>query len=394
MACTNATKISWITGTIVNINAMIGAGIFALPLVLIKAGPSSLIVFLGVLAAVVCLALSLATVAGRLPAGSLYEYAASWGGRRVGVAALFCYLSGLVVAMGLLTQVVGAYIAEFVQLCIPSVVCSPLLCSFIALTLLVVVIMRGHAMPTWAQRLLIFATLTPIVVVTILGLRHAQWSNLLPFAPRSLETLFSAVKAAAFGFFGFECATSLAAQFQNPREDVPRAVVWSIFAVGFIYLMFIAAIMLAIPAASISAETETLTQVLLLQFPRHPWLIHVIGAAIISAVLGTLHSMIWSSAALLVTTVKTQAPAIRMTQSLSAVIIGVAIAIICSVVHNLDLFFSLTSLGIVSSYVLAIGNVLWAAPAASARERYIAYGGLFAAFIMILCALHGVMMAV
>ena len=104
------------TATVIGVNAMIGAGIFTTPAIMAsKAGPVGLLVYIGVIAAVWCIAQSLAHVATIITQeGWFYSYGAFLGGHRLGVLAAGAYLVGLLIAMGLLTQMAGSYATIFV----------------------------------------------------------------------------------------------------------------------------------------------------------------------------------------------------------------------------------------------------------------------------------------
>ena len=80
-------KIGLWTAVIVGANAMIGAGIFTIPIALqAQTGPIGLLTFAFVIVAVLCLALSFSRVAALYPSeGSFYIYAKQWGGHTVGL---------------------------------------------------------------------------------------------------------------------------------------------------------------------------------------------------------------------------------------------------------------------------------------------------------------------
>src|SRR5437870_2808444 len=128
-------KIGVATATIIGMNAMIGAGIFGIPIALsIKAGPIGIVTTLLVALSVLFIALSLARVAELFPVeGSFYTYAKQWGGHVMGLISAGAYLIGLTIAMGLLTQKAGVYLQHY----FPSVTAYTLgLCTLIMLTAL------------------------------------------------------------------------------------------------------------------------------------------------------------------------------------------------------------------------------------------------------------------
>src|SRR3989344_4196236 len=105
-------KIGVATATIIGMNAMIGAGIFALPAALAeKVGPAGILSVAFVAIAVWFMAQSFARVAQLYPQeGSFYTYARQWGGHYGGLAASSAYLIGLLIAMGFLTHATGGHL--------------------------------------------------------------------------------------------------------------------------------------------------------------------------------------------------------------------------------------------------------------------------------------------
>ena len=111
----NKRKIGLSTAVIIGVNAMIGAGIFALPAVLAThVGPAGILAFIFVVLSVWFIAQSLARVAKKFPQeGSFYLYAKQWAGHTMGIITSGSYLVGLLIGMGLLTQVAGNFATIF-----------------------------------------------------------------------------------------------------------------------------------------------------------------------------------------------------------------------------------------------------------------------------------------
>ncbi|MGE0207406.1 MAG: amino acid permease, partial [Candidatus Babeliales bacterium] len=112
---TSSKKISLATATIVGMNAMIGAGIFAVPTALASnVGPAGILTFTFVIIAVWFMGSSMARLAQLFPQeGSFYIYAKQWSGHIGGLIAAGSYLVGLLIAMGLLTQEAGGNLHDY-----------------------------------------------------------------------------------------------------------------------------------------------------------------------------------------------------------------------------------------------------------------------------------------
>jgi amino acid efflux transporter len=354
-------KIGVITATIVGMNAMIGAGIFSVPIALGGAvGPAGLLTYLFVIIAVWCMGNSLARLAAYYPQeGSFYIYARQWGGHYVGLVAGGLYLIGVMIAMGLLSQIIGSYLHHY----IPGISAYNL--GIIALGALTLLNMIGVHISQAGQIVLICTTVFPLLALTGLCLLNGSMANFVPFAPHGWLPVFSAARIVIFGFFGFECAASLFEVVENPQKNVSRALVAAIILVGILYSLFVGSIIFAVPLHYFSDSSATISQILSTIFPQHPWFFELIHFAILSAMVGTVHSMLWSAGSLLTAFLKQAGFALktRMGGNLGAdqlAVLFVAIGILISYVtlKDIDLFFSLTALFIVGAIILSLGTLL------------------------------------
>jgi APA family basic amino acid/polyamine antiporter len=353
------TKIGLTTAIIVCMNAMIGSGIFTAPAAMASnVGPAGILAYVIVIAAVWFIALSLSRLAQLYPEeGSFYTYAQKWGGHYAGLAASGLYLTGLVIAMSLLSQMVGLY----AQKILPSISATTI--GFGSIVALTILNLFGVILSEVGQYILIALTLFPLIAITIFCFMKANIKNLTPFAPYGFGNVFKATRMVIFGFFGFESAASLFSIVANPKRNVPLALTISILCVGFTYMLFVFSIILAIPLSSFGGAQEALTSTLSRVFPGNEWLVSFIHIAILSAIIGTIHSMIWGASELLVSLVhkiKRQSMSYQHQtyQRIAVCFIGGCIALSFFLFKNLNLFFSCTALCIVSSYILSMITLL------------------------------------
>ena len=388
-------KIGLATAIIVSMNAMIGAGIFSVPAALASSvGPAGILTYVFVIIAVWCMALTLARVARAFSQeGSFYIYAQQWGGHIAGILAAAGYLIGLSIAMGLLAQMAGIYLHEWIT------VSSPTVLGGITLISLIVLNMVGVSLSQAGQIILICCTVFPLIATITICLTNAHFEHILPITPISISALLSSTRAVIFGFFGFECAASLFAIVKNPQRTVPRALTYSILLVGILYLLFVLSIMLAIPLSAFQDPTQSLSGILTQQFPHYSWLVHIIRFSIISAVVGTLHSMVWSSSTLIVSFSK-HIPLFKRLLTLfkgnyhqrAVLLMGVAIISSFLTLRSFDLFFSLTALCIVFAYVLSMISA-FTLPEQNLKHSIVTLIGLLTAGIIIFYALEGLIQA-
>lgn len=380
-----------VTATIVGMNAMIGAGIFSVPAALgAYVGPAGLLTYAFVILAVWFMGSSMARLAQLYPQeGSFYTYASQWGGHSAGILAAGAYLIGLIIAMGLLIQISGDYLhVTFPQL-------SPFTLSFIALVGLIILNSVGVTLSQAGQMILICCTVLPLLLTTVMCLLKGSITNFSPFMPYGWKNVFGASKEVIFGFFGFECAASLFKVVDNPKKNVPRALMYAIALVGALYMIFVGSIIFAVPLANFTDPKIPLSQILAAIFPENPWVLTVIHFSILSAILGTVHSMIWSSSELLVAYLKKfknkklHSLAKTMNQRMGVISIGTCIFIAFASIKSMNLFFSFTDTFLVFAFIMSMLTLL--------KKEYIFSAqtiktilGLLTAFFILFIAIKGV----
>jgi basic amino acid/polyamine antiporter, APA family len=394
MSTSSSTKISLATATIVGMNAMIGSGIFTAPAAIASyVGPAGIVAYIFVVLSVWCMALSLARLAELFPQdGSFYTYTRQWAGHTGGLIASGLYLFGLMVAMGLLSQVSGMYLASF----FPSV--SPTILGLLVLAALVCLNVCGVALSEIGQQILIVTTVFPLIAIIILCLSQARFSNFIPFAPYGFGNILKATKIVIFGFFGYECAASLFNVVENPARNVPKALTYSIAVVGVLYTLFITAIILATPLELFKNPCTPLSDTLGLVFPQYEWLLVIVHIAILSAIIGTIHSMIWSSGALLLSLARTTSTHIAELFSAqdhnahraAVLIVSASIVTTFSLISNMNLFFSLTAICIIAAQILSLITLLLSKKEWQSGQNIITVIGICTALTIFYFAVEGI----
>lgn len=395
---TNAPKIGVATATIIGMNAMIGSGIFSTPAVLAaNVGPAGILAFLFVIISVWFIAQSLARVAELYPEeGAFYTYAKQWSGHLGGMISITAYFIGLLIAMGLLTQMAGTYLHTL----FPTLSAHTL--GIIALISLVILNMFGVVLSEVGQHILIVCTVFPLIATTIMCFTKANLNNLVPFAPFGWANVLKATRVVIFGFFGFECATSLFNIVKEPQKNVPRALTYSIAIVGTIYMLFVGSILLSTPLSYFSDPRIPLSDTLQLVFPGNTWILKIIHTSILSAILGTIHSMVWASSNLLLLVVQKSNTAFGkrlinagiLNQQTSVLFIGLSIFISYSTLKSLDLFFNLTSIFIVFALIMSMITLLTLPSEWKSRQNIKTILGIITASLMLFFAIEGLVMEI
>lgn len=394
MSTSQSNKIGVSTATIVGMNAMIGAAIFATPSVLAgRVGPAAILTYAFVAVSVWFMAQSIARVAQLFPQeGSFYTYARQWGGHHVGLLASGAYLVGLLIAMGLLAHAAGDHLVHY----FPTVKASHL--GVITLASLTLLNVMGVSLSSLGQQILIVLTVFPLLATTVMCLTKADINNFFPFVPYGPMSILDASRFVAFGFFGFEASASLFNVIRDPEKNLPKALTYSLICVAVIYLAFVASLIAAVPLKLFIQNPGPVSGPLSIIFPNNTWLIECIHISSISAILGTLHSMIWSSGALLLTFTKKlrNKPAQYilaygiMNQRVATLLIGGAIFTSFALLHNMA-FFNLTALFMLTALSLSMITLLFIESEWKSGQNYITIAGLLTASVMVCFALASIL---
>jgi len=388
-------KIGVSTATIVGVNAMIGAGIFTAPAILATSnvGPAAILTYLFVIISVWFIAQSMAKVASKFPEeGSFYTYTKQWGGHTLGIIAGASYLLGILTAMGLLTQIAGSYLNYL----FPSI--SATILGAIALIVIVILNMMGAALAQLGQRILILCTVFPILATIIMCLFHFDSTLLTKFMPQGIGSVFKAARLVIFGFFGFECAASLFSIVKNPKKNVPRALTYSILIVGTLYILFIGSIIASTPLSLFTSAKVPLAEVLAQVFPGHKWLMIIIHLSMLSAILGTIHSIIWSTSNLIISlckklkskTAQHMLASGLINKKTAVVISGLLTFISFATINNLDLFFYFSAVFIVFSYITSITTLLFDKEEWKSKQNIKTIIGIATSLVIFGFALEGI----
>ncbi len=241
-------KISLKAAIIIGMNAMIGFGVVVWPVFMsVKAGPAGIFSCILTIITALFIGLSLGRVASICPGkGWSYLYPSKLGGHKFGMISAICYLSGVVIAMGFLTQQAGVWAYQLIP------IASPPLISTTILFLLTILVIAGAQTSSIGQYIIAICVMTPLIATGLFC-----WSNLNPiifksFMPHGVTGILSATTTTIFGFLGFESIISLYAIIRNPQKNIPIACVTSILGVGALYTFFIPAILFSIPSANFS----------------------------------------------------------------------------------------------------------------------------------------------
>lgn len=351
-------KIGLAVAVVIGLNAMIGAGIVAIPSVLASsAGPAGILSFLFSVFVVLCMSLSLGKLAERHPGeGWTYLYPEKLGGHWLGMAASLSYLIAVIVAMGFVTQQAGVWAGYF----IPQI--SPQILATIILVILMLLVLWGAEASTIGQYVIAAVVLGSLLLSAGVCALHWDMDLLTPFAPQGMRAVVMTAPKAMFSLLGFESIASLYSILKNPTRNVRRASMIAVLCVGGLYAFFIFSIIATIPSSYFERGTDIALAAILKEFlPQYPFLTLFILLGGLFAILGTLHSMIWSINLLMYSTLERGKS--RFVKSLLAgplyrdkhgVLLTSALILATSWFLHSEMIFNLTVVLIAFAYVSSI----------------------------------------
>lgn len=217
----------------INLGAIIGAGIFVIiGLSISKAGPSVIVSIL--LSAIVALltGLSFSELALHISKeGGTYEFAKEALTPFAGFMSGWVGLFGSILAMSAVLLSLGAYINSLLGTSLPTIYLAvPSLLIFMVINIL------GIKNSAKTIRFLVLVNIIALIIFVIAGLFFFKASNFAPFLPEGFGGTLAGTALIFFAFTGFGRVTSVAEEVKDPKKNLPKAIIFSIIIATVLYL--------------------------------------------------------------------------------------------------------------------------------------------------------------
>lgn len=244
-------NISLFAALLINVNIIIGAGVFlnVKPLSSI-AGPLGASGYLLGAILLFPFVFSLAKLAEAHPvSGGLYAYSRQYLNKFLGFISGWVYFVGKTVSAAFLANA----FATFFQKQIPFLQPYPtlLLSSIVIFTLLTINI-AGARIGGPIQYLFFSAKAFPILFAILFGMLRIHPANFSTILLNA-RAAFSTIPVALYALMGFEITCSIAHLIEKPRTNVFRAIVWSFLFITTLYILFQVALFGALGAGTLHA---------------------------------------------------------------------------------------------------------------------------------------------
>jgi basic amino acid/polyamine antiporter, APA family len=248
-------KIGLVTSTSLVVGNMIASGVFLLPASLAAFGGIGLLGWVGSSVGAIALALLFSRLSKLIPnaLGGPYAYS------RAGLGDFAAYLVawGYWISIWCTNAAIAVAFVSYLTVFFEVLKTNSLLALGAGLSsiwLLTWVNTMGVKEVGWVQKITTVLKITPLVLVTVMGLFYLDFDNFLPFNVSSVSN-FSAITATAtltlFAFLGLESATIPAGNIHEPEKTIPRATMIGTLITIFIYVLSSTVVMGMIPAAEL-----------------------------------------------------------------------------------------------------------------------------------------------
>ena len=262
---TSARQLGLVMCTALVVGNMIGMGIFMQPAALAPFGLNALTGWAAVIFGCVCLALTFAALARKLPqTDGPFGYVRATLGEAVAFPALWSYWISVWVTNAVLSIGVIGYFINFFPAAgtiPPAVLAVGFMWFFVGVNLL------GVRSGGRVQVLTSLLKLVPLVLVMVVGAASilANPGAYTPNVPTTQITVQASMGAAAIALYamlGFESAAVAAGRVTNPEKTIPRATLIGTLFVAVIYVAIVAIGMLVVPQATLAASDAPFVTIL------------------------------------------------------------------------------------------------------------------------------------
>jgi APA family basic amino acid/polyamine antiporter len=361
-------KISIFAAILMNINMMVGAGIYINPMIMAeKSGNAS---FLGwPLAGILFLPIvwSVAQMSRIFPGqGSFYSYSKNVLGPSAGFISGWLYFLGWV-SIGSL-QAIGLREVLIYQFDLQFVALHPIIFNLVFLTLLCLLNFFHLILVARIQSAATILKLMPILFVLCIFLFY--WNpNLEMFAPDSLANLKLTVPAALFGFWGFEVCTSISHLIKGDKRNASRAILTGFFLTVLIYTIFHLGILHIMGANLLSKEgVAAFVSQLHMKSPLFTAIFNsTIYISIILAYLNAIHGGFIANSSLLHAMADEDiiffSPHLRKTNKygrpwISVALHGLLLFLFISIINHKDVLNAISNLGMLTTFFLTFISLI------------------------------------
>jgi len=247
-------KINLFDTIILGIGSTIGATIFSLiaPATRI-AGPAVILAFIINFVIALFIAANYAECASRNPInGGGFSFVEDAFGEKALFLGWLIWLGNTSFA-ALTAMVIGEYLTDLILI-------NKYIISVSFLSLFTIINAVGSKRVSTVQKPLAIALVLSLVISAIYLFASPLDGTLIPFFPNGILSFLPATALLFVGFVGFEGVATISAEIENPRKNIPRALILTVIIVGIIYIAVVLAIFFSTSTARIVGTDAALLE--------------------------------------------------------------------------------------------------------------------------------------
>lgn len=275
------------------IGTVVGSGVFLLPSALAKLGSISLIGWLITSVGAICVALVFAELSRALPQfGGLYVFSREAFGDFVGFQNAYLYWIAIWCGNAAMIVALVSYLSFFWPILNTDPVLAFVVSSAV-LWLLTAINIHGVKDAVMVQVVTVLLKLLPFAAIIGFGIFHLKlhYLNAFNISPHSnMDAIFIASTLTLWAFLGIETVTVTGREVNNPRKNIPRAVVFGTIAVAVLYLVTTTIVMCLLPMSSLANSPSPLADVATIIFG--PVGGALIGAGAVVSIFGAVNGFV------------------------------------------------------------------------------------------------------
>lgn len=229
--------------TMMGIGVTIGSGLFVITGVAAAehAGPGLVISFILAGIACGCAALCYAELASCIPAsGGSYTFVYAGLGEIFAWFIGWCLTLEYVVGLSAIASGWSAYVSGLLPARVPQEFLSGgdiNLPAMVIISMMTLLQMQGARESARLNNILVAVKLAVILIFVILAAGSIDPENYDPFLPFGWQGVFSGAAVVFFAYLGFDAVANSAEEAKNPQKNMPRALIWSLAIVTFLYII-------------------------------------------------------------------------------------------------------------------------------------------------------------
>ncbi|MGB6035349.1 MAG: APC family permease [Cryomorphaceae bacterium] len=219
------------------VNTIIGSGIFVLPAIVAAAlGAASILAYALCIVLITLLMLCIAEVGSKITdTGGPYIYIEKTFGKFAGFLTVWLILLATLSAVGAISNAIVNVVFTLFPVLKGGLVRILLFAlMFGGLGYLNVI---GLKKGVTFVKIITFLKIVPLLLIVFIGFKDVDLTNLVWESTPSFEQMGSASLVLYFAFTGVGGALSVSGEVRHPQKTIPRAILFSIFIVGVIYVL-------------------------------------------------------------------------------------------------------------------------------------------------------------